>query len=157
VSNEDKPKTPPIEPQEFVRGVKVVDIGDLRVARGMSRRPHSACRHLNLVYDDQERRIWCKDCETDVEAFDAFVSLVKNYNSALKDIHARKEALDTAEKFAARSLAGKALDEAWRSRSMVPACPHCGNGLFPESFRKGFSMLGREFALARLGKKDGKP
>ena len=44
-------KTPPIVEQEYLSGLKVVDIGDLRVARGMSRRPVSTCHHRPLVYD----------------------------------------------------------------------------------------------------------
>ena len=47
----------PIEPQEYLSGPTVVDIGDLRVARGLSRRPFSGCAHHSLVYDNKERRI----------------------------------------------------------------------------------------------------
>ena len=151
--DEDKlPRTPPIEPLDYIGGVKVVDIGDLRVARGKTRRPFSVCRHRQLRYDTAERRIWCADCETDVESFDAFVSLVEQFNKAVNDIKDRQEKLTSAEEFKARTLAGKALDIAWRSRNMVPACPHCGNGLFPEDFKAGFGMVGRDFAKARLGK-----
>jgi hypothetical protein len=51
-------KDAPIIPQSFIGGVKVVDIGDLRVARGLSRRTHAACKHDQLIYDANERRIW---------------------------------------------------------------------------------------------------
>jgi hypothetical protein len=71
----------PIEPQEYLYGVKVVQIEDLRVARGLTRRPFSSCRHKSLTYDDKERRIWCRDCETEVEAFDAFVGLVEVFSA----------------------------------------------------------------------------
>lgn len=47
----------PIEPHEYLYGVKVVQIEDLRVARGLTRRPVSSCRHRKMVYDDKERRI----------------------------------------------------------------------------------------------------
>lgn len=42
----------PIEPQDYLYGTKVVQIEDLRVARGMTRRPVSSCRHRKLVYDN---------------------------------------------------------------------------------------------------------
>lgn len=152
-------KDPPIEPQEYLSGLKVVDIGDLRVARGLSRRPHSACKHSNLVFDTHERRIWCKDCEHDVESFDAFAGLVEQYSRAVDNLNRRSEAVVAAEKHALRSLAAKAVDEAWRSRNMVPACPHCGQGLFPEDFKHGvLRRLSRKYAeqMARFrkGKKD---
>jgi hypothetical protein len=148
-------KDPPIEPQEYIAGVKVVDIGDLRVARGLSRRPHSSCEHKTMVYDQNERRIWCEDCEKNVEAFDAFVSLVEWHSKAANRIKERLNRVAEAEKNTVRSLAAKAMDEVWRSRNMVPACPHCGQGLFPENFKHGCSSLSREYAeqIAKFRKK----
>ncbi|WP_245006764.1 hypothetical protein ACK3BE_20030 [Pseudomonas mandelii] len=49
----------PIEPPDYLYGVNVVQIEDLRVAKGMSRRLASSCQHKKLVYDDKERRVWC--------------------------------------------------------------------------------------------------
>lgn len=146
----------PIEPQDYLSGVRVVDIGDLRVARGMTRRPKSSCKHLRLVYDEKERRIYCEDCRTDVPAFDAFVGLVERWK---ENMDAAQRLLDDAREanaFAARGLAAKELDRAWRKKTMVPSCPHCRNGLFPEDFVKGVTMMGRDYALSRLGRKEGK-
>lgn len=141
--------SPPIEPQEYLSGVTVVDIGDLRVARGLTRRPASSCRHAHLHYDKSERRIWCRDCEQDVEAFDAFELLVAQYNRAYQDMERRQKELYEAEKFQTRTLAARALDAAWRKRKMVPACPMCKAGLFPEDFANGIgTMLGRDYAEA---------
>lgn len=145
-------KDPPIVPQEFVGGVTVVDIGDIRVARGFSRRSHSSCPHARVVYDKAERRIWCRDCERDVEPFDAYTQLIEQYHRAYDELTTRQAQLVEAEAFQVRTLAAKAMDEAWRSRSTVPACPHCHQGLFPEHFKNGAGKVGREFALARLGK-----
>lgn len=140
---------PPIEPQDFLGGVTVVDIGDLRVARGLTRRPVSSCKHARLHYDKQERRIWCRDCEQDVEAFDAFELLVAQYHRAYQDMVKRQKELDEAERFQTRSLATKALDEVWRRRKYVPACPSCRSGLFPEDFANGVgTVLGRDYAEA---------
>lgn len=146
-------KSPPIEPQEFLGGVKVVDIGDLRVARGLSRRPFSSCRHPRLHYDKTERRVWCPDCEQNIDAFDAFEQIVGQFDRASKDIRGREAKVSEVEGFQARSLAAKAMDEAWRKRSMVPACPHCSRGLMPEDFAKGVtSWVGREIEVARRKK-----
>ena len=143
-------KDPPIKALDYLSGVNVVDIGDLRVARGMTRRPYSTCRHRKMLYDTNERRIWCSDCETNVEAFDAFTVLVEFFSDAHDNLRRRQTALDEAEKFQVRSLAAKEIDKAWRSHNMVPACPHCRQGLFPEDFKNGVGMhLGREYAEAR--------
>lgn len=142
----------PIEELSFVSGVTVVDIGDLRVARGMTRRPVSSCSHARLNYDPSERRIWCKDCEKDVDPFDAFTKLVEQYHRAYDSMIKRLGALAEAEQFKLRSVAAKTIDQAWRSRTMVPACPACSNGLFPEDFKSRPTMLGKDYARARRGK-----
>lgn len=139
-------RDPPIEPQDYIGGVTVIDIGDVRVARGLSRRHHSSCPHRQMVYDQKERRVWCRDCERDVEPFDAFLRLVEGYSAALDKVKNREQVVAEAEAFTIRSIAAKEMDKAWRSRNSVPACPHCGLGLFPEDFKFGPSTLGKDYA-----------
>lgn len=138
----------PIEPQEFLHGPKVVDIGDLRVARGMTRRPHSSCRHVHLVYDTSERRAWCRDCETEVEVFDAFVQLVGHFSAAQSKIERRRQELAEAETFALRSRAAKRIDEYWRSHNLTPLCPHCRAAILPEDVVDGLAQTSKSMALA---------
>lgn len=150
-------KDPSIEAQDFCGGVKVVDIGDIRVARGLSRRPYSSCQHRKMLYDGQERRIWCSECETNIEPFEAFKLLVEKYHNASADLVRRTEEVEAAEKAGVISLAAQAIDKVWRSRRMVPVCPSCRQGLFPEDFKHGVGMrLGREYAEAKR-RRAGKP
>ena len=136
----------PIEPENFIAGVKVVDIGDLRVARGRSRRERSACPHRQLIYDNQERRIWCEDCQTTVEPFDAFIGLVERFYVAEENIKRRQKAVAEAEAFSLRSRASKAMDEMFGKRSSVPCCPKCNYPLMPERVVLGLPSMGRNFA-----------
>ena len=146
-------RTPPIEEQDYLSGVKVVQIEDLRVARGLTRRHVSSCKHKRLFYDERERRIWCGDCETDIDPFDAFEMLVARFAAHQSRLNQMQARINDATTFAVRSIAAKEMDKAWRSRSMVPACPHCGNGLFPEDFRTGPAMIGKDYAKAKQGRK----
>lgn len=122
----------PIEPVEFSHGVNVVDIGDIRVARGKTRVPGPSCRHRTVTYDQNERRVYCEDCEQDIDGFDAFLMLVECHHAAIARVERRERELQEAEQFVARSRAVKCLDKIWRGRRMVPNCPHCGEGLLPE-------------------------
>ncbi|MEW3865875.1 hypothetical protein [Pseudomonas aeruginosa] len=142
----------PIEPHEYLYGVKVVQIEDLRVARGLTRRPVSSCRHRKMVYDEKERRIWCSDCETEVEPFDAFTHLVQVFDGGLKDLNRRRRELHEAEQFAIRSRAAKVIDEAWRSTKMAPLCPHCNEALLPEDVVKGVATASKQLIIARRNK-----
>ncbi|ANC85485.1 hypothetical protein [Sphingomonas sp. NIC1] len=146
--NEEGPRTPPIEPQSYLGGVTVIDFGDLRVARGMTRRPVRTCRHHGLRYDDRERRIWCSDCETDVEPFDAFKLLVEHFDGAQKKARRMLEEANEAQSFQLRSIAAKEIDQKWRKRNMVPACPHCRAGIWPEDVKR-MGLVGKEYDSAR--------
>lgn len=140
----------PITPRDFFAGVTVVQLGDYRVARGLARRSSSSCPHHQMVYDNRERRVWCQDCETNVDLFDAFISLIEPYDYAVKRLEARYKEVAEAEQFQVRSRAAKAIDKAWRSRTTVPCCPHCHRGLFPEDFANGVrEALGRDYAERR--------
>lgn len=143
------PKDPPIEPAEYLRGLTVIDFGDLRVARGLSRRPFSACRHFKLNYDQQERRIWCRDCETNVEPFDAFTILCENYSAAARELRKREDALKVAENEGLISLAARVLDKIWRGRNKAPMCPSCSRGLLPEDFKNGCAWISADLERKR--------
>lgn len=145
----------PVDPQPYSFGVGVVQIEDLRVARGMTRRPVSSCRHKRLVYDEKERRVWCSDCETEVEAFDAFIGLVEVFDGGLKKLNRDRAALAEAEKFQLRSRAAKVMDEAWRSHKMTPLCPHCMEAILPEDVARGVACTDKRLAEARRNRKKG--
>ena len=125
----------------------VVDIGDMRVQRGKTRRPHSSCHHHNLMFDTTERRVWCKDCEKDVDAFDAFAGIVENFHVAAEKLEKRQADLIEAEGFSIRSIAAKNMDKEWRKRNTVPCCPYCRTGLLPEYFTD--SILRTSKAITR--------
>lgn len=146
-------KDPPIVEQNYLYGMKIVDIGDLRVARGMSRRPVSICKHLSLVHDQNERRIWCKDCESNVEPFDAFLLICENFGSAARQIERDRAEVEAAKAHSIIRIAAKKMDELFRSKKMVPACPHCGAGIFPEDVAK-MGSINREWEAARRARKD---
>ncbi len=122
----------PIEPRDYLHGTKVVDIGDIRVSRGQTRVPRQTCSHRNLAYDEAERRVYCQDCENDVEAFDAFLILVHEYDSAWKAINRARTEIREAANHQLRSRAAKTMDDYWRSRKTAPNCPHCNEALLPE-------------------------
>jgi hypothetical protein len=144
----------PIEPQEYLYGVKVVQIEDLRVARGMTRRPASTCRHKKMVYDDKERRVWCSDCEAEVEAFDAFIGIVEVFSAGMNSLKRRRSELDEAEKFQIRSRAAKVMDDAWRSTKMAPLCPHCMTAILPEDVSGGIAKTSKALVLAARKRQD---
>jgi hypothetical protein len=148
----------PIDQQDYLYGIKVVQIDDLRVARGLTRRPKTSCRHKRLVYDQGERRVWCEDCETEVEPFDAFMGVVEVWGLASNQIERRKRELAEAEAFAIISRASKVIDQVWRSKRSVPLCPHCHEAILPGDVVGGVSTASRQLVeQRRKTTKTGKP
>lgn len=147
----------PIDPQDYLYGPKVIQIDDLRVARGMTRRPRTSCRHKQLVYDSSERRVWCQDCESDVEPFDAFVGVVEVWAAANSRLKRRQQEVAEAEAFSIISRAAKVIDQLWRSKRSVPLCPHCHEALLPGDVVGGMSTASRELVERRRANKEVKP
>lgn len=139
----------PIELRDYITGVNVVDIGDLRIARGITRRPFSACRHVQLFYDNHERRIWCADCESEIEPFDAFEIAVAQWSNATDKFNKRQKLIEEAEAFSIRRRATKVFDDAWMSAKTIPNCPHCDRGILPEDVLGGVSTSCKKWAQRR--------
>ena len=142
-------------PIEHWRGQRVVDLGDIRVAQGQSRRPHNICPHRNLVYDRRERRIWCEDCEHTIEPFDAFMLMIdQHHNATQKADRLLREAHEARDKQIHR-IAARDMEKLWRKK-MAPCCPHCQRGLLPEDLEGRRMAVGRHYEIARR-KRDQKP
>lgn len=124
----------PIEPH----GDNVISLSGVKIARGFSTENYiDKCKHLNIVFDHSERRIWCDDCKRTIEAFDAFLIFTRYFENmdaeARSNFHESREAL----KSSARLRATKALDRIWSGNVMAVSCPHCKGGLLPEDFSEG--------------------
>ena len=129
-------------------GNKVVDIGDVRVSRGRTRRPATTCNHKSVTYDSTERRVWCQDCETELDHFEAFMLLVNQWDVCMRKHDRRESEIKSAEAHTLRRRAAKKMDAAWQSRSMVPCCPHCNEALLPDDVMGRLNMASKEWVIA---------
>lgn len=149
---EDKPidvpliSTPGCEPF----GQPVIDLAEMRIKRGNAcARRAAPCKHRALIYSQEERRVWCEDCERTIDSFDAFMTLVGKFHPM---VNAAKHALERAreaEGFTISLRAAKVFDRAWRGNQMAVCCPHCRTGLLPEDFLSGGSQVSAEIERAR--------
>lgn len=139
----------PIIPQNFACGINVVDIGDIRVARGLTRREFPRCPHQAMMYDDKERRVWCSDCETEVEPFDAFKRLVEMHAKAQRVYAKMREEALAAQQANITRIACKNLQKEWASNRTIPACPSCNTGLLPDDFKGRIKTISKALELQR--------
>jgi hypothetical protein len=134
---------------------ELIDLAGVRIQRGTPKYNPNQCKHKNILYqsNSKERRIWCSDCERDIDPFEAFMMLSEHLEEMLSDAKSmRRQAFD-ALKNTARLRATKALDQAWSGNVMAVACPHCHGGLLPEDFTNGGHQTSREIEIARRKRK----
>lgn len=107
-----------------------------------------SCYHKNIDYDISAKVIRCKDCEREVNHWDAFLALVMSIGRYKSSMEFREEELKELKKRNKYNLlkATQMVDKAWRSRSMIPTCPHCHEAILPaDGF--GNSQINKELEL----------
>ena len=95
------------------------------------------------------------NCQKQVDNYAALRMLVERWALLQARVDSqRAEIADVAGK-TVELRAAQRLEKAWRSRSMVPACPHCHEAIFPTDGLGG-SMVNKELAARRraVGKQD---
>jgi ribosomal protein S27E len=111
----------------------VIQIDEMRLTQKsrfeMGRR--ADCRHLHLTTDEEGDIVKCDDCGMQVSAFWALRMLSEHYERAMAKLKNRERAQAMAEEKTIHLKAAQTVESAWRSRSMVPTCPHCGEGIAP--------------------------
>ncbi|AMR77661.1 hypothetical protein [Cupriavidus nantongensis] len=89
------------------------------------------CQHMNLTMDEDGDIVKCDDCGIQVSAFWALKLLSENYGRAMAKLQSRERRQADVEGKTIHLRAAQEVERAWRSRTMVPTCPHCGEGIAP--------------------------
>lgn len=128
----------------------IVEIGDFSLARkhrgGYA--PTGECRHNHLTLDDNGDVVRCSDCNAQVSAYWALAMIADEFSRQMGRLQAGKRDLAEAVAREVHLIAAKEVEKAWRSRTMVPSCPHCHRGIFPQD-GFGKSLISREIENRR--------
>lgn len=131
---------------------EVIRLDGARISRAKSSLGRASyCSHNgSLEYDPDARTIECLLCHKRMDGFDGFMALVMSWSAWTRDNESMaKEIKELQERVDHRLLRATAkVDRAWRSRRMVPTCPHCFRGIFPED-GLGDGSVNRECELER--------
>jgi hypothetical protein len=127
----------------------IVNIGDVRITRTrMDYARRNECEHKQLTFDDNGEIVTCDDCAKQVSAFWVVTMLAGVYAKALAKVVSEQRTLAEAKAKDISLLAAQKVEKAWRSRSMVPTCPHCHEAIFPQDGFGG-SATNRAMAIRR--------
>lgn len=127
----------------------IINFGELKISRGS----HKHCSHKNLVYDPKERVIQCSDCERYLDAFDVFLNFIHQFDRAYAKLNRDREELAYLQEKGLSLKAAKMAEQAWRSKTNTPICPHCFEGIFPED-KFGNMTINKDIAIKRRTDKE---
>ena len=122
----------------------VIDFSGVTIGKKYNDR----CNHNRLLVDDSNRTIECGDCGAFIDPFSAFMIVMKKIDITYKRIAIKQELLNSAINENAGTIAAKLVEKSWRSKTMVPACPHCNNGIL-SSDNFGHTMISKKHELER--------
>lgn len=124
----------------------IIEIAEVR----LERKRNGFCQHNHLGYDEVNQHIECLDCKLPVQPFQAFMILARNYSRALDNLKSQREDLERLEQRSEKTLlkAVREIDSVWRSRTMLPCCPHCGRGITPDD-GLGQHRVGLKYEMER--------
>lgn len=126
----------------------IIELGDLRITR--ARRQYTAgCQHKRFTVDPNGDIVTCNDCDKQISSHFALLLLVDEWDRAQRKLADSRASHAAAMERTVVLRAAQRVQSAWRSRTMVPTCPHCGEGIFPEDGFGG-SAINKEMALRRL-------
>lgn len=128
----------------------IIDIGDWKLQSKNKHRPseHGECDHRHVELDGKGDIVRCVKCGVQLSAFWTLEMLAGEYNRALSRLQRERDALTKAKESEIHLLAARKVEKAWRSRTMVPACPHCGKGILPQD-GLGNTNINRKIELRR--------
>ena len=111
----------------------VIDIDELRFTRDKRVvRPREECPHHHMTLDDQGQYVKCDDCGVQLSPFWVLNRMLDQFGRAIAKLTRGENALREAREQGIHLTAARIVERAWRSRTMVPACPHCGEGIGPK-------------------------
>lgn len=136
----------------------VIDIGAFRVSRNGPKRSYDRndkrCPHGQIELDDQGQIVRCTQCGETLSAYWALGMLAKVFNDEWEKLKMAQDRATAAREIQLHLVAAKSLEKVWRSRSMVPCCPHCDRGILAEDMLRP-AQTRREFEIKR--RQDGAP
>lgn len=136
----------------------VVQFGDYLFKAKGKRWPwdQDRCPHKHIELDDNGEIVTCTDCNKQLTAYWALRHITQQWADHARKAKAHADEVSERVKQNISLLAAQRVEKAWRSRKMVPTCPHCSKGIMPDD-GFGSAAINREIEMRRrsAGKNEG--
>lgn len=129
---------------------KIIDFEQARISH--KRRSEDACQHKHICIDPDNETVECTDCGKGISPFYALNMMMSYWANIDSKYRMRIEEANSIKEGKRLLKATQRVDKAWRSRKMLPTCPHCHRGISPDDGLGG-SAVSKEYDSA-LRKRD---
>lgn len=130
---------------------QIYEFGDLVVkyrSEISTRFDPAECKHTKLTYSEQGHIITCDTCSKQIDAWWAFMHVVRQFSDMHQRLNSREQQVKEMESKNLTHKAALMVEKSWRKRDMTPTCPHCHGAISPaDGF--GRSMVNK--TLTRAG------
>jgi ribosomal protein S27E len=107
--------------------------------RGARLFPDDRCEHKKVTLDDNGGIVTCDDCGRQLDAYLTLRRMCAKWDEHKRELDAYRDRLAREAEGSMVLRAARQVEKAWRSRSMAPICPHCGQAILPQD---GFGTAG---------------
>lgn len=118
----------------------------LEAWRLVKRPPGPRCDHQRTVLDEGKGTVECRDCGVTLSAFWVLGQIAREENRCFTRIKALRAEAEELKGWVPFLRSMRKLEKRWRGRAMLPACPHCHRGLWPDELERSSVSLSLELA-----------
>lgn len=122
---------------------QIVEFEALKINRG--RKKFCQCLEKKFEIDTQNHIVTCANCGAWVDPFDALVYIGEHYELERHFVQTLWEERKQIVNYKPHLIIIRELERQYRSKSMLPTCPHCGRAFFLEEI-KGWQNRDTEIA-----------
>jgi len=127
----------------------VIEIGDFSFARASKRYGIGAgCHHQRMTLELDGEIVRCRDCKAQVTAWWALNLILQAYEREMSKLASNRAQIADERKQIIHLIAARKVERAWKSKDMVPTCPHCRRGILPTD-GLGDAQIHRQIDKAR--------
>ena len=128
---------------------RIINFADMAFKlRGKSYGIDDRCVHLKVTLDDEGGIVTCDACGKQLDPYITLRRMCEKWEDHARQTRLAREKINEDAKAIITLRAAKLIQEAWRSRTMIPTCPHCHEAILPED-GFGNSRVNREMELRR--------
>lgn len=125
----------------------VIDIGEYKFTQKHKSWTDESCKHKHMTLDENGDFVTCDDCKIQLSAWYVLNHVLQDLDEWRSKLMRQAQVNQEANEKTFHLKVTQNLERVWRGK-LVPACPHCGEGILLQD-RLGSQLLNKEVVIRR--------